>query len=249
MNSADSFKDINDYNIHAKNYSKLHVRANGTLYLAFRDIPELLLGRLPNHKHWQDLLCVDYGCGAGRSTRFLKSLGVVHVDGFDINQEMLIHAKTFDPEGHYELIQSSKIPSPNDIYDLAFCSFVFVEIGDKNENMKIFQEISRILAPHGLFVIVTTTKDLYNPENKWLTYKILPHPEPLKSGQAVPLRMTDIEFDLFDYYWSEEDYLNWGKQASMSLVSEDHPLGNKSDGFDWESESTVSPYSIYIFAK
>lgn len=249
MGASGVFKDINDYNIHAKNYSKLKVKAKGTLYLAFRDIPHLLEGILPNHKDWKDLNSLDYGCGAGRSTRFLKSLGAEHVDGVDINQEMLNNAKDFDHDGHYELIETGKIPSPNGVYDLVFCSFVFVEIGDKSVITQIYHEIDRILVPNGLFVIVTTTRELYDPYNKWLTYQILTDKHAIKSGEAVPLRMTDIKFDLFDYYWSDQDYLAWGKESGFSLVKEHHPLGHMQDGILWKSEATVSPYAVYIFQK
>jgi trans-aconitate methyltransferase len=42
----------------------------GTYYLAFRDLPELI------HTHTSKGKAIDFGCGAGRSTRFLKSYGL-----------------------------------------------------------------------------------------------------------------------------------------------------------------------------
>jgi hypothetical protein len=41
----------------------------GTYYLAFRDLPALFA------EHVRGRASLDFGCGAGRSTRFLRSLG------------------------------------------------------------------------------------------------------------------------------------------------------------------------------
>ena len=41
----------------------------GTYYLAFRDLPELIT------RHCVGQAALDFGCGTGRSTRFLKGLG------------------------------------------------------------------------------------------------------------------------------------------------------------------------------
>src|ERR1044071_1040587 len=67
-----------DYGKHASKYAELGIE--DTNYLAFRDIPQLI------QKHAKGMDALDYGCGAGRSTRFLKNLGL-HVVGVDINQD------------------------------------------------------------------------------------------------------------------------------------------------------------------
>ena len=69
-----------DYGKHASKYAELGI--DDTNYLAFRDIPQLI------QKHAKGLAALDYGCGAGRSTRFLNNLGL-HVVGVDISQDML----------------------------------------------------------------------------------------------------------------------------------------------------------------
>lgn len=54
----------------------------GTYYLGFRDLPGLV------ERHVQGTMALDFGCGTGRSTRFLRSLGF-DVVGVDISQPML----------------------------------------------------------------------------------------------------------------------------------------------------------------
>ena len=72
----------------------------GTYYLAFRDLPALI--RRYNHGS----RALDFGCGAGRSTRFLRNLGL-DVVGADISQAMLDQARALDPSGDYYLFRDS----------------------------------------------------------------------------------------------------------------------------------------------
>src|SRR6476619_2966881 len=91
-------------------YSKL-TKVNGTQFLAFRDLPTLL------SKYVSGLKTLDYGCGAGRSTIHLKSLGL-EAEGVDISAEMIEHAISYDSEGRYQVIDSARLQVENSSYDL-----------------------------------------------------------------------------------------------------------------------------------
>src|ERR1044071_3960062 len=71
-----------------------------TYYFAFRDLPALI------HRYSRGLRALDFGCGTGRSTRFLRDLGL-NVTGADVSQAMLDQARTLHPAGGYHLIRSS----------------------------------------------------------------------------------------------------------------------------------------------
>ena len=91
-----------DYEEHAGEYAELGME--GTQYLAFRDIPMLIqeyAGTIAS--------ALDYGCGAGRSTRFLKRLGFNAV-GVDVSREMLEQARSKDRSGEYHHIPSGQLP-------------------------------------------------------------------------------------------------------------------------------------------
>lgn len=64
----------------AEAYSKLEFP--GTYYLAYRDLPEIIF------QHVKGRRAIDFGCGAGRSTRFLQKLGF-DVIGVDISEDMI----------------------------------------------------------------------------------------------------------------------------------------------------------------
>ena len=66
----------------------------GTYYLAYRDLPSLI-GEEGGGRR-----ALDFGCGAGRSTRFLRSLGFSAV-GIDVSNAMLEEARRADPGGTY----------------------------------------------------------------------------------------------------------------------------------------------------
>ncbi len=68
----------------------------GTYYLAFRDLPVLI----QHYSHASRAL--DFGCGTGRSTRFLRNLGLTVVSA-DISQAMLDQARALDSSGEYHL--------------------------------------------------------------------------------------------------------------------------------------------------
>ena len=76
--------------IRAKAYSKLEF--HNTYYLAFRDLPEILKTYVAGKKS------IDFGCGTGRSTRFLKQHRF-STFGIDISDEMIQIAKKNDPKG------------------------------------------------------------------------------------------------------------------------------------------------------
>ena len=70
----------------------------GTYHLAFRDLPALL------REHVAGDRAVDFGCGTGRSTRYLKALGFRTV-GLDISAEMVAIARARDELGDYRVIE------------------------------------------------------------------------------------------------------------------------------------------------
>jgi SAM-dependent methyltransferase len=80
---------------YANAYAKLEFP--GTYYLAFRDLPAIFAAHVTGRKG------LDFGCGAGRSTRLLRKLGFEAV-GVDIAEPMVRRARAIDAEGDYRLV-------------------------------------------------------------------------------------------------------------------------------------------------
>jgi 2-polyprenyl-3-methyl-5-hydroxy-6-metoxy-1,4-benzoquinol methylase len=76
--------------IRARAYATLEFK--NTYHLAYRDIPAIL------GEHVRGRKSLDFGCGTGRSTRFLRQHGF-EVTGVDIAEDMIRKARELDPSG------------------------------------------------------------------------------------------------------------------------------------------------------
>lgn len=231
----------------AHKYSKILLEGEGTLYLSFRDFNELIKKHL-TEPIFDNIRAVDYGCGAGRSSRYLKHLGIHRVEGFDISSNMITEALSSDPQGSYTLIESGAIPAPDATYDLALMSFITQAIESKEELFSIFKELNRTVKPGGLIMSLTLSEDFWNPHRSWITYK-QDYPENYNpiSGQKSRLTITSVDLELIDIYWSDSDVIESAEKAGLVFVEKHNPLGKPQDGIPWQDEAVCAPYTILIF--
>jgi len=91
--------------------------------------------------------CLDFGCGTGRSTRFLKRLGYEAV-GVDIAPHMLAKARDRDPGGDYRLLAAHDLETlPAHTYDLVLAAFTFDSSAEKSSWSGHFVRSSPITLP------------------------------------------------------------------------------------------------------
>ena len=116
----------------------------GTYYLAFRDLPSLI--RRYNHGS----PALDFGCGTGRSTRFLRNLGL-SVVGADISQAMLEQARALDPSGEYHLIRDNIANefAPGS-FDIILAAFTFDNMPTEAK-ADALSALRTLLASRGMF--------------------------------------------------------------------------------------------------
>ena len=226
----------NDYSQTAGQYGEADFE--GVIYLAFRDIPALI------REHVRGKAALDYGCGAGRSTRFLKRQELEAI-GVDISEAMLTEARLADPDGAYHRIDSGALPFGDATFDMAFSSFVFFEMSSKDQMVAAATEIKRVLKPGGVFILLIGAEELY--DHDWTTVKVdFPENKNRKSGSQVKVLLTDVNLELYDYYWTDADYRQVLIQAGFADIDLHQPLGLPDDGIDWITEDRVPPFSIYI---
>lgn len=212
-----------------------------TYYLGYRDIPSLL------KKYAKGKKAIDYGCGTGRSTRFLTSLGFETL-GVDLSKEMLAQALKIDTSSHFLLIKSAQVPVLSNSYDIAFSCFVFLTISSKNELISIFQEIHRCLKEDGIFIITTGSEQLYSHD--WLSYNTnYPENSHLTSGSMAKIQLKDLGLDFINYFWTDKDYQEIFRFANFQLVEKHYPIGKQSENPNWISETKHAPYVIYVLKK
>ncbi len=238
MNS--SYSNVYADETRAVSYADLGFPA--TYYLAFRDIPSIL------DRHITGKQALDFGCGAGRSTRFLRELGF-NVLGVDIAECMLHKARIRDPGGTYRLIPDGDF-SGLEIggYDLVLCAFTFDNIPDRQKRLRLFAGLGGLLRKGGRIVNLVSSPDIYIHEWASFSTKQFPENRDATSGGKVKIVMLDVEDrrPVEDVLWTDEDYRDIYREAGLDLLEVHRPIGNPSEPFDWVTETEVAPWTIYL---
>jgi len=224
----------------AEAYSRLEFA--GTYYLAYRDLPEVIA------RHARGKRAIDFGCGAGRSTRFLKQLGF-ETTGVDISAEMLAIARERDPDGEYLLTAPGDFGRlhPGEA-DLVLAAFPFDNIPTIAEKERIARGLRLLLAPEGRFVNLVSTPEIY--VNEWVSFSTKDFPENRRaqSGDLVRIVVTDTDDPrpVEDVVCSEDDYRSLFARAGLRVLEVHHPLGRTEDPVEWVNEQETAPWAIHV---
>ncbi len=224
----------------AASYAKLEFP--GTYYLAYRDLPALI------GEHVKGSKAVDFGCGTGRSTRFLRRLGLKPI-GIDIAANMVKKARELDPAGDYRLIEDGDLSACEAYaYDLVLSVFTFDNIPTMGRKVKILTELRKLLNQEGRIVNLVSSPEIYTHEWASFTTRDFPENAAARSGDKVRIVMTDVEDTrpVEDIVWSDEDYREAFTRAGLEVVTTHKPLGKPDEAYSWVSEAHTAPWVIYV---
>lgn len=213
-----------------------------TYFLAFRDLPILI------RKHVNGRIALDFGCGTGRSTRFLRNLGF-DVLGVDIAAEMLERARGRDPVGRYELVGDGDLSSLRKrFFDLILAAFTFDNIPTPERKQDLLMALCSLLSPTGRFLNLVSAPALYLHEWASFSTRDFPANRLAKSGDRVRIIMLDVpdRRPVEDVVCSDADYRRMYARAGLVVHDMHQPLGRPDEGTAWVSETTVAPWSIYV---
>jgi len=156
MDFSNTYEDAK----YAEAYAKLEF--HNTYYLAYRDLPEIIFEQVKGRK------AIDFGCGTGRSTRFLQKLGF-DATGIDISEDMIKKAREIDPEGDYRLVKDGNFSQlKENTFDLVLSAFTFDNIPTMEKKVKIFIEIGRLLKSEGKIINLVSSPEIY--VNEWASF-------------------------------------------------------------------------------
>jgi ubiquinone/menaquinone biosynthesis C-methylase UbiE len=234
------FRNVYEDAKRAEAYAKLEFP--GTYYLAYRDLPQIIF------EHVKGREALDFGCGTGRSTRFLQKLGF-HAVGIDISEQMLEKARQLDPKGDYRLVEDGNLSQFQDnTFDLALSVFTFDNIPTMERKVQNFKELGRIINHEGRIVSVVSSPEIYVHE--WASFSTKDYPENkrAKCGDKVRIVQTDIEDKrpVEDVVWPDENYQQVYRKAGLEQVSVYKPLAKDSEPFEWVNETRIAPWVIYV---
>jgi len=216
----------------------------GTYWLAFRDVPAMLKEHVRGHA------VLDFGCGTGRSTRFLRDHGF-DVTGVDISGEMIDRARALDPSGAYIQIADGDFAAIRDRrFDLVFCAFTFDNIPGPDHRAALLRGLRDLLTATGRIVMIASTAEIYQYE--WASFSTNAFPENAHadSGDSVRIVMKDVPDSrpVVDILWQDWDYTELFDESGLELVTEHRPLGRADEPIAWITERTIAPWVIYVLA-
>ncbi len=217
----------------------------GTYYLAYRDLPGIFA------EHVTGRVALDFGCGTGRSTRFLKSLGFDAL-GIDISASMIGLARKADPAGSYQLIGDGDFSHfAARSFDLILCAFAFDNIPDADKRAGLLGGLRELLRQDGRVVLLDSTPEIYTHEWVSFTTRAFPQNRLARSGDAVRIVMTDVDDQrpVVDFLWFHQDYLRLFARSGLEMITYHKPLGRADELYGWRTELTVSPWVIYVLAR
>jgi len=227
----------------AEAYSKLEFP--GTYYLAYRDLPRIISEHVKGRK------ALDFGCGTGRSTRFLRKLRF-NVIGVDIAEDMIKKARELDPKGDYRLIKDGDFSQfTSNAFDLVLSVFTFDNVPTLEKKVKNFKGLGILLKNEGRMVNLVSSPEIYTHEWTSFSTKDFPENKHAKSGDTVRIIQTDIEDKrpVEDVIWTDESYREVFKKAELELVKTYKPLAKETEPYKWVNETRVAPWVIYVLKK
>lgn len=216
---------------------------------------------------------LDFGCGAGRSSRFLRGLGY-DVTGVDISPAMLARARELDDEpgagARYLLIDDDPAALPPGPFDLVLAAYPFDNIPGVDHRVALLKGLRERLAgsssgrpaegaaaaaerdgdpaASGRLVLIASSPELYVHE--WATFTTAAWPENAMAASGDRVRIAIKEGGdprpVDDLRWFDEDYRTAFDRAGLEVLETHRPLATGEEPFAWVTETEVAPWVIYV---
>lgn len=214
----------------------------GTYYLAYRDLPDLIA------EHARGVRALDFGCGAGRSSRFLRGLGF-SVVGVDISAPMVAAARARDPDGDYRVVAPGDLEGlPAGGFDLVLSVFPFDNVPSMELKASLFRALRSRLTAGGAIINVSAAPAVYL--NEWVSFSTRDFPgnRLATNGDPVSAVMLDgtDRRPVTDVLWTEEGHREVYLAAGLTPVATRQPLGRDDEPFPWITERMISPWRIDV---
>ena len=206
---------------------------------------------------------VDYGCGAGKSTR-ATALAVnpgTLVVGIDVSPDMVAQAEKITAEKagelpgvlfEYHALNDGKIPLDDSSVDCVVSTLVFQELHTEDHLNHTISEIARI-TKKGAPVIIIFPSDKITCE-EFCAFSYAPYPEnkdPNNSFKKCISESGTMVWDK-DKHWTKDELTKAFTQAGFKNISAEYPLADpdlppypNNPSIPWKAELHTSPFLVF----
>jgi SAM-dependent methyltransferase len=215
-----------------------------TYYLASRDLPAII------SEHVAGTRALDFGCGTGRSSRFLQKLGF-NVIGVDVSEDMLRIARAIDPFGDYRLVPGDNLSEFGvGTFDLVLSAFTFDNIPAAMK-VRIFGDLQKLLTPEAVIVSLVSSPEIYTHEWASFTTKDFPENSAARSGDVVRIIVTDHQDrrPVEDILCTDDAYRMVYRDAGLETIGTFKPLAKGDESYKWVNETRIAPWVIYVLKR
>ncbi len=236
-----TFHNVYEDRRRAEAYATLEL--DGTYHLAFRDLPELIRANVTGER------ALDFGCGSGRSTRFLQRLGFTTV-GVDVAPQMLAIARERDPAGEYHLVEEGDLgPVARVAFDLVLCAFPFDNVPTRALKLRILRGLRDVLAPGGVLINLVSSPEIYLHE--WASFStraFVDENRRARCGDVVRIVTTVIPDarPCDDVLFPEADYRALHSDAGFVTLRVHKPLARRDEAGEWREETRTAPWHLHV---
>jgi SAM-dependent methyltransferase len=239
-----AFSNVYEDEDRARAYATLEFP--GTYYLAFRDLPLLVC------RYGCGTRALDFGCGTGRSTRFLRDLGL-EVTGVDISQAMLHQARALDPAGDYRLVWEGAGLDELALgsFGVILAAFTFDNIPTDAAKADALNGLCTLLARDGAIFLMVSSPAIY--VNEWASFSTRDFPENrnARDGDRVRIVMLDVpdRRPVEDVLCIDAHYRRLFENAGLEVREVRSPLATGQETTRWVSETITAPWTIYVLSR
>jgi SAM-dependent methyltransferase len=215
-----------------------------TYYLAYRDLPAIFAEHVTGRR------ALDFGCGTGRSSRFLQKFGF-KVTGVDVSEDMLGIARGIDPLGDYRLLPGDNFDELEvGAFDLLLSAFTFDNI-PATTKPRILRDLAKLLAPAGTLVSLVSAPEIYTHEWASFTTKDFPENAAAHSGDVVRIIVTDHQDGrpVEDILCTDESHRAVYQEAGLQAIQVLKPLATGEEPYTWVNETRIAPWVIYVLKR
>jgi hypothetical protein len=165
---------------------------------------------------------------------------------------MIEAAQGADPLGRYHLMRDGDFNILDKLqFDLILSAFAFDNIPGADWRVTLLSSLGNLLKNNGRIVLLGSTPDIYTHEWTSFTTKDFLQNRNAKSGEEVQIVMKDTPDSrpVVDLIWFHSDYLNLFKSSGLELIERYLPLGREDEPYEWQTETSIAPWVIYVVAK